>query len=261
MTALLRAAAIGTLVWTMAASFAPAWAATATPKIGVAAAIANQVTSGLGTAARPLASGNEIFQDDTVRTGEKANAQLLFVDETTLSIGPNSEVKLDRFVYDPARRTGNVVLETGKGVFRFVSGNADPRGYQVKTPVATIGFRGSVVDFGYINGVAFAFNVECCSNVTTPTGVQELKPGQAVIFHKDGSWEVVNFADFLIAIGGSTSPYPLFAYKFANDPDLLGFPDKINQLLDEANSHNVAPIIGCDSYCDGNLRITAGPKR
>lgn len=218
--------------------------ATAAPKIGVAAAIANQVTGNVGGTTRPLTSGNEVFQDETIRTGDKANAQLLFVDETSLSVGPNSEVRLDRFVYDPTRRSGNVVLETGKGVFRFVSGNADPRSYQVKTPVATIGFRGSVVDFGYINGVAFALNVECCAYIQTPKGIQELGPGQAVIFRRDGSWEVVNFADFLIQVGGGT-PYPLFGYVFVNDPNLLDFADRAQQMRDEANSHNTPCGIEC----------------
>lgn len=247
MQALPRIAVVVGVLAGMAGLVGAGLAATTSPKIGVAAAIANQVTGNASGAVRPLSSGNDIFQDETIRTGEKANAQLLFVDETTLSVGPNSEVRLDRFLYDPNRRTGNVVLETGKGVFRFVSGNADPRSYQVKTPVATIGFRGSVVDFGYINGVAFALNVECCAFIQTPGGTQELKPGMAVIFRRDGSWEVVNFADFLIQIGAGT-PYPLFGYVFANDPNLLDFADKAWQLINETNSHNQPYECGIECY-------------
>src|SRR5437764_14136938 len=119
------------------------------PKIGVASAARNQVQGILGGGTRALAAGSEVFANETVRTGDDSLAQLLFLDETSLSVGARSEVKLDRFVYNPSRKTGNVVLEASRGAFRFVSGSQAPTNYTIKTPLATIGVRGTIVD-GYI---------------------------------------------------------------------------------------------------------------
>lgn len=109
-------------------------------KIGVAAAVKNQVFGN----AQPLSNGSGIFANERIRTGDASTAQLQFLDQTNLAVGPKSEVVLDRFVYDPDRRKGSVVVQAGRGVFRFVSGSQDPTSYQIKTPVATIGVRGTV---------------------------------------------------------------------------------------------------------------------
>ena len=86
---------------------------------------------------------------EIIKTGAASSAQLLFVDQTTLLVGATSEVKLDRFVYDPARGNGQVMMNAGKGVFRFVSGAQNSKSYQINTPVATIGVRGTVFTFMY----------------------------------------------------------------------------------------------------------------
>jgi len=115
--------------------------AQAQSKIGVAAT----VTSPAEVGTRPLAAGNDVHANERVRTGDAGAAQLLFIDETSLSIGPKSEVTLDRFVYNPNRGTGSVVLSATRGAFRFVSGSQNPVSYTIKTPAATIGVRGTVV--------------------------------------------------------------------------------------------------------------------
>src|ERR1051326_8803967 len=69
-------------------------------KIGVAAAVQNQVFGN----SQPLSTGSSVFANERIRTGDASTAQLQFVDETNLAVGPKSEVVLDRFVYDPNRR-------------------------------------------------------------------------------------------------------------------------------------------------------------
>ena len=113
-------------------------------KIGVASAARNQVQGIIGGTSRAVSAGSEIFSNETVRTGEASLAQLLFLDHTSLSVGARSEVRLDRFVYNPDRKTGNVVLEASRGAFRFVSGSQNPSNYTIKTPLATIGVRGTI---------------------------------------------------------------------------------------------------------------------
>jgi hypothetical protein len=121
-------------------------AATAADRIGVAAAAQNRVESVVGGQATPLRVGGAVVQDQRVRTGPASTAQLLFLDQTSLSVGPSSDVKLDKFIYDPSRSQGSVVLSATRGAFRFVSGTQQPSSYQIRTPVATIGVRGTVVD-------------------------------------------------------------------------------------------------------------------
>src|SRR2546423_7545397 len=113
-------------------------------KIGIASATKNQVHGIVGGGSRIVSTGSELFSNETVRTGEASLAQLLFLDQTSLSVGPRSEVRLDRFVYNPDRKSGSVVLEASRGAFRFITGSQNPTHYTVKTPLATIGVRGTI---------------------------------------------------------------------------------------------------------------------
>jgi hypothetical protein len=122
-------------------------ASLAAPKIGVASAVNNHVESIDGDSIRALKNGGDIFSNEKIRTGNASTAQLLFIDETVLSVGAKSEVLLDRFIYDPNRGTGNVVIKTGAGAFRFVTGSQPSSNYQIKTQAATMGIRGTIIEW------------------------------------------------------------------------------------------------------------------
>jgi len=115
----------------------------AQPKIGVASAITNSVEGTVGGRTQALASGSEVFSNELLRTAEESTAKLVFLDDTNMGVGPKSQVRLDRFVYNPDRGTGKVVVEVSRGVFRFVTGTQDPRNHTIKTPVVVIGVRGT----------------------------------------------------------------------------------------------------------------------
>ena len=102
-------------------------------QIGVASVINNQVE---GRGARRLAVGSEVFGNERIRTGDASTAQLMFLDKTVLSLGPKSELILDKYVYNPNRGTGQVVVNAVQGSMRFVTGAQNPTNYAVKTPVA-----------------------------------------------------------------------------------------------------------------------------
>ena len=99
-----------------------------------------------------LSVGTKVFQNEVITTGVQSLAQLMFLDETTLSIGPKSQVTLDKFVFNPNKGAGSVVFSATKGAFRFITGSQDPRHYTIKTPVATIGVRGTIVDCFIVSG-------------------------------------------------------------------------------------------------------------
>src|SRR2546421_13124790 len=95
-----------------------------------------------GSIAGTLSADSDVHANETVRTGSAGVADLRFLDSTNLSVGPTSVIRLDRFVYDPNKSSGNVVIEATRGSFRFVAGSQDKRAYKVKTPYGTLGIRG-----------------------------------------------------------------------------------------------------------------------
>jgi hypothetical protein len=116
------------------------------PRIGAATAIENEVEGRLGTLVQKLAVGSEVFQNELVRTGKASTARLQFLDETNLNLSPLTQVSLDRFVYDPDKKTGRVILNVGRGLVRFVTGSLDKQSYTIRTPIALIGVRGTTFD-------------------------------------------------------------------------------------------------------------------
>src|ERR1041384_1968804 len=91
------------------------------PNIGTTAVAKNEVTGTQGAARRALKGGDVVFQDERIATGSTGAAQLLFRDATALTLGPNTEVILDTFVYDPNRGTGEMKIRAMTGAFRFVT--------------------------------------------------------------------------------------------------------------------------------------------
>ena len=110
-------------------------------QIGTASTVTNSVT---GTVAGTLRPGIGVHHREVITSEKGAEAQLIFRDETIFNVGSGASVMLDEFIYDPNRKTGNIVLDVTKGAFRFISGSAKPESYTIKTPVATIGVRGTV---------------------------------------------------------------------------------------------------------------------
>ena len=97
---------------------------------------------------RVVASGDRIFLGDKIETGPRAGLQIMLLDETIFTIGPNAAMVIDTFVYDPATDAGEVTASIVKGAFRFVSGRiarSNPSDMNVRLPVATIGIRGTSV--------------------------------------------------------------------------------------------------------------------
>ena len=89
-----------------------------------------------------LAPGTGVNANDTVRTGNVGRADLRFIDNSNLTVGSASVVRLDKFVYDPNKGSGSVAIEASRGAFRFVTGSQSNVNYQVKTPYGTLGIRG-----------------------------------------------------------------------------------------------------------------------
>jgi hypothetical protein len=96
---------------------------------------------------RTLALEDDVYHNELIETEEDSATKLIFLDETTLTLGPDSSVVLDRFVFDPDPSRAAFVMTATKGIFRFTSGKLPKNSYRLHTPAATIGIRGTVLDF------------------------------------------------------------------------------------------------------------------
>ena len=93
---LLAVAMIGLL------SASPSWA-----RVGVASTVDGQ-PKGLppGATERVINIGNDMQPNERVTTGASDKAHIVFLDGSSLTVGPDSVVTIDKFVYDPDRKTG-----------------------------------------------------------------------------------------------------------------------------------------------------------
>lgn len=114
--------------------------------IGEAFTVVPAVDNEAAGAVSHLEPGSRIFQDGTIKTYKIGAAGLRFLDQTTLTVYPNSSIRLDRFVYNADRTVSEVALSLTRGAFRLASGGTHtPEKYSLKTPHVTLGIRGTVL--------------------------------------------------------------------------------------------------------------------
>ncbi len=83
---------------------------------------------------------------DQIVAGPDGLAQIRFIDNTRLVVGPNSRLTINSFIFDRNDKAKKVTINALKGAFRFISGDSPHQAYTLKTPTMEIGFRGTVVD-------------------------------------------------------------------------------------------------------------------
>ena len=116
------------------------------PQVGVVGSVNPQATGSLANAQdRVLFVGNQLFQEERIVTGAAGQTHVLFLDQSSLTVGPNSEVVLDRFVYDPDSDQGQLSMSASRGVARYIGGKISKKvDVTIRTPTATIGIRGGI---------------------------------------------------------------------------------------------------------------------
>ena len=97
---------------------------------------------------RQLSIGSEIYEGDSVETNQIGALTITFNDQTSFSIGQDSAIVIDEYVYDPTTNDGSHKFSALKGLFVFVSGllaDDHPEDVSIDTPAGTIGIRGTVI--------------------------------------------------------------------------------------------------------------------
>ncbi|MBN8543727.1 MAG: FecR domain-containing protein [Alphaproteobacteria bacterium] len=123
---------------------APSFAA---ESIGVVGALQGTANAAGTTGARALKVGDQVFLDEEVTTGAGSKLQLMLNDRSTITLNPNSKVKVREFAYDASADSGSMAMESVKGAFRFIGGALSKQNpVTIKTPVSSIGIRGGIAD-------------------------------------------------------------------------------------------------------------------
>src|SRR6185312_3585620 len=82
--------------------------------------------------------------NEHITTGPAGQTQLLFLDESSMTVGPNSDLTIDQFVYDPKSGGGKLAMSATKGLLRYVGGKLSKQdeGVTLRTSTATLAVRG-----------------------------------------------------------------------------------------------------------------------
>ncbi len=165
-----------------------AWADAPVPSGSVVAVIQQANAVGSPTGKRMLDVAAPVYIGDQIQTGEIGEAQLRFRDSTKLVVGPNSNLVIDDFVYKNRGTAEDVSINAVRGTFRFITGSSPKNAYSLKTPVATIGVRGTEFDFSvgrngettlvlYEGSASLCDNSGQCVTMTGGCGIAVVPPG------------------------------------------------------------------------------------
>ena len=97
---------------------------------------------------RPAQIGVPVFATDHIKTGGDGRVGLTLKDDTRVSLGPNSELRLDQFEFAPATGHVALVIKFVRGVAAYVSGRIakiSPDAVRLETPAAIVGVRGTTL--------------------------------------------------------------------------------------------------------------------
>jgi hypothetical protein len=144
-------------------------------QVGTASAVNPAATANM----RTIAIGASISHKERIQTQAGGSVQLLFIDKTSMTIGPNSDLTIDEYVFDPNANTGKLAATLGKGALRFVGGQISHNGEaEVKTASAVIGIRGGINFMTVKNGETQSYTGYGSSTVSSGGATVTLGPGE-----------------------------------------------------------------------------------
>jgi hypothetical protein len=100
----------------------------------------------------PARVGQEVFETDGLRTGADGRIGITLRDGTRISLGPESQGRIDRFVYAPSEGRLRFAFNLARGVLAYVSGQIarlSPDSVRLETPAGIVGVRGTSLAIRY----------------------------------------------------------------------------------------------------------------
>lgn len=99
----------------------------------------------------PLEPDTAIAIGDRIETDATGRVSLLFIDDTKILVGPNARLTIDTVLMQNGGTARRFAVSAASGAFRFVSGKSEKSAYEIRTPTATMGIRGTTFDVA-VNG-------------------------------------------------------------------------------------------------------------
>ena len=130
----------------LCAAFAFAAAPTPTTSVGQIKNVTGQVTILRNNNQQPAKAGDLVELADVVTTGAHSSVGITLIDNSRLSVGPNSRIEIKQFRYNPTTQEGESVTEIRRGTLAIVSGQIakrSPDAMKVQTPTTILGVRGT----------------------------------------------------------------------------------------------------------------------
>ena len=110
--------------------------------VGIVGAISGTVK----TETRELKAGDKIYLNETIYAAPGSGTQILLLDQSTFTVGEDSEVVMDTFIFDPETNDGKIVASVKQGSLKVISGlisKKNPDSLTVEVPEGTLGSRGT----------------------------------------------------------------------------------------------------------------------
>jgi hypothetical protein len=161
--------------------------ANAQERIGLAATVRNDVSE-IAPRVTKVNSGDDVVRDEVVRTNTDSDVKIVFRDDTNLSIGPGSTLKMDKVVFSGETSYKEIALRLTSGAFRFVTGHSAKQAYVIRTPIAVIGVRGTTLDFliQRFRNIAVLQHGQATACIAGGRCVDLLNPGDTAIITATG---------------------------------------------------------------------------
>jgi len=136
----------GRLAAGLALALVAAGPAAAQDEVGVATVVnPSTLSTPPGADTRTVASGDRVIFQEEIETDATGQTQVLFLDQSSLTVGPDSYVVIDEFVFDPALAEGSLTMTLERGLVRYVGGAISKEGgVVIDTEVATVSIRGGM---------------------------------------------------------------------------------------------------------------------
>jgi hypothetical protein len=165
----------------------PSQALAAQDQVGLAVTVRNDVSQVQPKSSKILA-GDDVIRDEVVQTRTDSGAKFVLKDSTNLVLGPNSTLKLDRTVFSDQSSVGDIAVKLTTGAFRFITGESHKESYKITTPLATIGVRGTTLDF-LIERLKNTVVLKSCESQVCAGGrcVELLREGDSAVVTSNGA--------------------------------------------------------------------------
>ncbi|REF85968.1 FecR family protein [Methylovirgula ligni] len=202
-----------------------------------------------GEKTRHMVIGARVIANELIQTSGEGMLNVVFLDRTTLSIGRNSTLVIDKYVYDPATGKGVMTATMAQGVMRFIGGQiSHTTGVKVLTPVATIGVRGGMMTVSVgpdgVNVMSHYGHIDVANDVghqlilrsgfTVHVGSRHdsiATPGQTSLQALDAEYAALSAGKGVGGgLGDAGTRFSVAGAPLPNDPDSMPGPDTIGMV-------------------------------